>query len=119
MIKLSKLTLAVVVLLGPALSALADRGISKKSKAKVTLNISTPTTLRNSVSLNLRSGLRYTGSVLVNQHTLNNSMISNTLVSYQKGNTVYIIPYKQKVVMPDIKANGATGMKLMIKTKSH
>jgi len=115
MIKLSKILLVAVVLFGAALSALADRGIGKKSKSKVTLNISTPTILRNSVSLNLKSGLRYTGSSLVTQHTLNNSMISNTLVSYQKGNTVYIIPYKQKIVVPEVKP-GYTGMKLIIRS---
>jgi hypothetical protein len=115
MIKLSKILLVAVVLFGTTLSALADRGIGKKSKSKVTLNISTPTILRNSVSLNLRSGLRYTGSSLVNQRTLGNSMISNTLVSYQKGNTVYIIPYKQKVIMPEMK-QGYTGMKLIIRS---
>ena len=115
MIKLSKLTLLFAVLFSAALSALADRGISKKSKAKVTLNISTPTILRNSVSLNLKSGLRYTGSFLVNKGAINNSMISNTLVTYQKGNTVYIIPYKQKIIMPEIKP-GYTGMKLIIRS---
>ena len=115
MIKLSKLILVAVVLLSPTLSALADRGISKKSKSKVSLNISTPTILRNSVSLNLKSGLRYTGSFLVNQTNINNSMISNSLVTYQKGNTVYIIPYKQKIIMPEIKP-GYTGMKLIIRS---
>ena len=115
MIKLSKLTLLFAALLGMALSALADRGISKKSKSKVTLNISTPTILKNSVSLNLKSGLRYSGSMLLSQRTINNSMVSNTLVSYQKGNTVYIIPYKQKIVMPEIKP-GYTGMKLILRS---
>ncbi len=105
----------VIVLFGSALTALADRGIGKKSKSKVTLNISTPTLLRNSVSLNLKSGLKYTGSLLVNQQTMGTTMISNTLVTYQKGNTVYIIPYKQKVVMPEIR-QGYTGMKIIIRT---
>ena len=115
MIKLSKILLVAVVLFSTTLSVLADRGIGKKSKSKVTLNISTPTTLRNSVSLNLRSGLRYTGSSLLNQSTLGNTMIINTLVSYQKGNTIYIIPYKQKVIMPEVKP-GYTGMKLIIRS---
>ncbi|MBS1510416.1 MAG: hypothetical protein JST86_06240 [Bacteroidetes bacterium] len=116
MIKLSKLTLMAAVLLGTGLSALADRGISKKSKSKVTLNISTPTTLRNSVSLNLKTGLKYTGSFFVNQQYSGGSFINNSLVTYQKGNTVYIIPYKQKVVMPDIKPDGSTGMKINLKS---
>jgi len=114
--KLSKLLLVTSVLFGAALSAFADRGVAKKSKSKITLNISTPTTLKNSVSLNFKSGLRYSGSMLLGQHTINNSMItSNTLVSYQKGNTVYIIPYKQKIVMPEIKP-GYTGMKLILRS---
>lgn len=114
MIKISKTILLMAVLFGTTQSAMADRGIGKKSKSKVTLNISTPLTLRNSVSLNLKSGLRYTGSLSVTRKNLSGSMINNTLVTYQKGNTVYIIPYKQKIVMPEIKP-GYTGMKLIIR----
>jgi len=114
MIRISKLILVVAVLFGTIQSALADRGVGKKSKSKVTLNISTPTILRNSVSLNLKSGLRYTGSLSLNRQNTGNSMISNTLITYQKGNSVYIIPYKQKIVMPEIRP-GYTGMKLIIR----
>jgi hypothetical protein len=41
--------------------------------------------------------------------------MSTTLVSYQKGNTIYIIPYKQKIIMPEVKP-GYTGMKLIIRS---
>ena len=115
MIKLSKILLVGLVLFSTTLHALADRGIGKKSKSKVTLNISTPTTLRNSVSINLKSGLRYTGSFFTNKQTTGKLSMASTLVTYQKGNTIYIIPYKQKIVMPDIKP-GYTGMKLIIKS---
>jgi hypothetical protein len=115
MIKLSKLILVVAVLFSATLRALADRGIGRKStKSKVTLNISTSSTLRNSLSLNLKTGLKYTGSVFVNQKAFGNSIVSNSLITYQKGNTIYIIPYKQKVIMPEIKP-GYTGMKLIIR----
>ncbi len=107
--------LVAVVLCSTLQGALADRGIGKKSKSKVTLNISTPTILRNSLSLNTKFGLRYTGSVLLNQQTTGKTMLGNSLVTYQKGNTVYIIPYKQKVLVPEIKP-GYTGMKLVIRT---
>ncbi|MEI9956666.1 MAG: hypothetical protein WDM90_10280 [Ferruginibacter sp.] len=117
MIKLSKLLL-IAVLFGATYSALADGGIAKKSKSKVTLNISTPTILKNSVSLNLRAGLHYTGSYLINQNNFNRSMLSTTVVTYQKGNSVYIIPYKQKIVMPEVKA-GYTGMKLILRVPSN
>ena len=79
MIKLSKLILLVAVLFSTIQSALADRGIGKKSNAKITLNISTPGLLRNSVSINLKSGLRYSGSLFINKQLAGNSMINNTL----------------------------------------
>jgi hypothetical protein len=115
MIKISKLLLVAIVLFGATQSVLADRGIGKKSKSKVTLNINTPASLRNSVSLNLKSGLRYTGSVFLNKFTVGTSTISKTLITYQKGNTIYIIPYKQKIIMPEMRP-GYTGMKLIIKS---
>ena len=86
-----------------------------KNKAKVTLNITTPNTLRNSISLNLKSGLKYTGSLLVSQQVDGKSLLSNTLLTYQKGNTVYIIPHKQIIAVPEMK-QGYTGMKLIIKS---
>ena len=69
MMKKSKMILVVLMLSGIAFSALADKGIGKKNKTKVSLNISTSNSLRNSISLNLKSGLKYTGSLLVNQQT--------------------------------------------------
>jgi len=114
MIKIARILLVAVVLVSTLQSALADRGIGKKSKSKITLNISTPSILKNSISFNTRLGLRYSGSVLLNQQTSGNSMLSNSLLTYQKGNTVYIIPYKQKVIIPEIKP-GYTGMKLIIR----
>ena len=115
MLKNGKLLLVVVVLSGIAFSALVDKGIGKKNKVKVTLNITTPNTLRNSISLNLKSGLKYTGSLLVSQQVDGKSLLSNTLLTYQKGNTVYIIPHKQIIAVPEI-TRGYTGMKLIIKS---
>ena len=44
-------------------------------------------------------------------------MQNNSLITYQKGNTTYIIPYKQKVALPEIK-QGYTGIKLIIRSKN-
>lgn len=114
MMKITKLLLVVVVLISATLGALADRGIGKKSKNRIDLNISAPSSLRNAISLNIRSGLKYTGSLLLNQTYTNNNIFNNSLVSYQKGNTVYIIPYKQILTVPELK-EGYTGMKLIIR----
>lgn len=115
MLKKAKLILIVLMLSGIGFSAMADKGIGKKNKSKVTLNINTGNSLRNSISVNLKSGLKYTGSLLVNQQINSTSYLSNTLLTYQKGNTVYIIPHKQIIAVPEMK-QGYTGMKLIIKT---
>ena len=110
----TKIMLVAVLLFGTGFSSWADRGVGKKSKNKLELNISTPTTLKNSMFFNLRTGLKYTGSLLIRQQDLfSNSVFSNTLITYQKGNTVYIIPYKHIVAVPEI-SSGYTGMKIII-----
>jgi hypothetical protein len=115
MMSKAKIILIVLMLSGIGFSAMADKGIGKKNKSKVTLNINTGNSLRNSISVNLKSGLKYTGSLLVNQQINGTSYLSNTLLTYQKGNTVYIIPHKQIIAVPEMK-QGYTGMKLIIKT---
>ena len=112
--KITKMMLVMALLFCIAFSTLADRGIGKKSRNKVELNISTPSTLRSSLFLNLRSGLRYTGSLLSKQVTYTTSFFNTTLITFEKGNTVYIIPYKQVIAVPEIRS-GYTGMKLIIR----
>ncbi len=87
----------------------ADRGVGKK-KAKVTFNIKTPSSFSSSLNYNLRNGLKYTGSI-TNTFT---PSVTNTLVTYKKGSSIYIIPTKPKVIVADVK-QGYTGAKLIIK----
>ncbi len=115
MMKKAKLILVVFMLSSITYSALADKGIGKKTKSKITLNINTTNSLRNSISVNLKSGLKYTGSLLVNQRSDGKSILSNTLLTYQKGNTVYIIPHKQIIAIPEM-SQGYTGLKIIIKS---
>ncbi|MBK8610140.1 MAG: hypothetical protein IPL84_09375 [Chitinophagaceae bacterium] len=114
MTRKAKMILIVLMLSSIGFSAMADKGIGKKSKARVSLNINAGNSLRNSIALNLKTGLKYTGSLLVNQQVNGTSYLNNTLLTYQKGNTVYIIPHKQIFAVPDMK-QGYTGMKLIIK----
>ncbi|MEO6539593.1 MAG: hypothetical protein ABIN74_01330 [Ferruginibacter sp.] len=111
----ARMILIILMFSGIGFSAMADKGIGKKNKSKSSLNITTGNSLRNSISLNLKTGLKYTGSLLVNQQVSGNVLLKNTLLTYQKGNTVYIIPHKQIIAVPDVK-QGYTGMKLIIKS---
>jgi hypothetical protein len=113
MVRIAKILLTFVVLFSTSLSAWADRGIGKKSKARsFTLNIATPTTLRSSISLNLKSGLVYKGSTL---GSATGGSSARSIISYQKGNNVYVLPYKQKIAVPEVK-QGYAGLKLIIRS---
>jgi hypothetical protein len=87
--------------------AMADRGGKKKAtKPQVALNIAiVPGAFRTSIPFNFSSGLFYSGSFFTSQKVVGNSFMNNAIVTYEKGNTIYIIPYKQqKIQMPDYKA---------------
>jgi hypothetical protein len=118
MLRKAQIILAACVLLSIPPSALADRGASKKSKSKsgISLNIKTPVSLRNSISFNLKSGLTYKGSTLgTNTKSSFGLRLTTGTVSYQKGNTVYILPYKHKIAVPELR-QGYAGMKLIIRS---
>jgi hypothetical protein len=117
MCKTTKIVLLFVVLNGIMFTTLADRGVGK-SKRKVNLNsITNNLSYSKYLSLNLRTGLKYTGSLLYSTENSKRNLVYNTLVTYQKGNIIYIVPYKQKIIVPEIR-NGYTGMKLILKAKN-
>ena len=90
----------------------ADRGVSKK-KNKVVINIKTPNNFKTALNFNLKNGLKYTGSLIMNSVTAAPNSFNN-LITYQKGNSVYILPYKQKIFVADVH-QGFTGTKLIIR----
>jgi hypothetical protein len=114
MIKRSKIAAIVLLFCIVALVAVADRGGFGR-KNKIHFNIITLNTLKSSVAFNLKSGLTYKGNSVLNYQTIGNSVFANSIVSYQKGNTIYILPYKQKVIMPSY--TQASGYKLIIRSK--
>ncbi len=115
MSQITKSILILSILAGNMLVSFADRGIGRKSKNKISLNIPLNTSLKNSVSVNLKTGLKYKGSLLTGVQKEGSMVVSNNIVTYQKGCNVYIIPYKQKIIVPEIK-QGYAGMKLIIKS---
>lgn len=93
----------------------ADRGVFGKKKNKVQLNITTNSTLKKSIPFNLKSGLTFKGSSLLKTQQIGNSIFNTALISYKKGNTVYILPYKQRVLIPTYSPE--TGSKLVLRRK--
>lgn len=112
MTKYSKIVTVVLLACGVCLFTFADKGGFVK-KNKTQLNIKTSGNLKNSIPFNLKSGLVYKGSFLMNKQQIGNSIVSNTYISYRKGNTVYILPYKQKILIPEYSQKD--GYKLIIR----
>jgi hypothetical protein len=94
--------------------ASADRGGFVK-KSKTHLNIPVQGTLKNSIAFNLRSGINYKGSFLQNTQRVGNAFFSDAFISYKKGNTIYILPYKQKILIPEYTQKD--GYKLIIRPR--
>ncbi|MEO7444629.1 MAG: hypothetical protein ABIT96_10220 [Ferruginibacter sp.] len=112
----AKFLLIAVFFSGAMLTGFADRGISKKTVPGTVLHIATdsPGTL---VTLNLKTGLKYRGSLLSGVTAINSTSFTyNSYVKFQKGNTIYLLPYKQRVVVPEVR-QGYTGLKLIFKSK--
>jgi len=112
--KYSKIALVILFFCGIYFIASADRGgFVKKNKTR--LNITTEGNLKNSIAFNLKSGISYKGSFLLNQQQIGNTIISNTFISYKKGNTIYILPYKQKFIIPEYTQQD--GYKIIIRSR--
>jgi hypothetical protein len=112
MTKYSKIVTVLLLVCGVCVFAFADRGGFVK-KNRTQLNIKTNGNLKNSIPFNLKSGLTYRGSFLTDQEQIGNSLVSDAYISYKKGNTVYILPYKQKILIPEY--NQKDGYKLIIR----
>lgn len=110
MSKITKIVLLCAILNGIMFTSLADRGVGNTKKTVATNNF------KASISLNLKTGLKYKGSLLTGVSSNKTGLTTNNLVTYQKGNTIYVVPHKQKMIVPEVK-QGYTGMKLIIKPK--
>ena len=113
--KISKIGFILVLIVSISIMAIADRGGFGRKKSKVQLNISMLSTLKKSIPFNLKSGLTFRGSKLLNTQQIGSTWYNTTLLSYKKGNTIYILPYKQKILIPNYSPE--SGYKLIIRRK--
>jgi hypothetical protein len=99
--RLMRQTLASVLLVAVVGLAFASKGGGgdKKSNNKIPLKTSF-TPIRTTGTFTLKAGPSYTGSFLLGQEKTKNSISFNSLVTYQQGNSIFIIPYTYKVNTP-------------------
>ena len=97
--RLLKRKLATAVLVTVSLAAFAtlgDGGGSKKNTRSF-----------NSKSFSLKSTYNYRGNAVFSTPCTNKFITLNTVVTYQKGNSTYILPMKRKILLDKVKFNPA------------
>jgi hypothetical protein len=85
------LTLAVSAI--SSFAVLGDKGKTPKNRSL--LSNESLTVIRGSFSL--KSNYNFRGSQVINPGQKNEYINLNTVVTYQKGNTTYIVPLKKKI----------------------
>lgn len=94
--KLTRLTLVSVLMIVVVALAFASKGSGGgKKKTPAFKNDFVP--IRTTTGFTLRAGAMYTGSHTFSVEKTDKVFSFNTVVTYQKGNTIYILPYKYKV----------------------
>jgi hypothetical protein len=115
--KISIYTFIVVVFSLAASIALADRGtFGRKDKKKVAvLDFAHTGSLRNAILSNLRAGFVFKGTQTISQQRTAAGIVNNSIMSFKRGNTMYVLPLRHKIIMPEY--NKATGYKLVLRSR--
>lgn len=97
--------------------AFASKG-GDKNKKRNTTNLKTDfVPIRISTAFALKNGFTYTGSHIFSMQKENSTFSLNSIVTYQKGNTTFIVPYKYKVNASTINITPAKGNLQMLDVK--
>ena len=97
--RIAKHTLKLVVAtlcLGIAGLAFSSMGGEKRKKSTKTIGTEF-VPLKTSSGFTLKAGIPYKGSMILSQQKTSGLVRYNSLVTYQKGNTTYIVPLNHRV----------------------
>lgn len=96
--------LATLVLLTASVAAFATLGDGGKKGKKQTQSVLLPYSAKN---FSLRSNYNYRSNHLFNAPAKKEFIMLNPMITYQKGNSVYVLPLKKAPLMGKIKFNPA------------
>jgi hypothetical protein len=99
--KLMRKTIVCVLMIAVVGLTFASKGGGgdKKSSNKIPLKTEF-VPIRTTGTFTLKAGPSYAGSFLLGQEKTKSYISINSLVTYQKGNSIFIIPYTYKVNTP-------------------
>jgi len=112
---ISALMLAVV---GLAFASKGGGGDKKSNNAPLKTSF---VPIRTTNSFTLKAGPAYSGSFLLGQERTKTSISFSTLVTYEKGNSIFVLPYKYRVNMPSMMdGSSKTNLQLLdLRIKMH
>jgi hypothetical protein len=103
-----KIVTAVLITASVASFATLGEGGKKSTRSTERSLLSNKSYTYSSRGFSLRSGYNYRGSnILINPSAGKYFTLNTTVVTYQKGNTTYILPLKRKIILDKIKFNPA------------
>ena len=103
---LQKKVAVIVILLASTFGAFATLGDGKGKPRQKSL-LTRTVEFKNPGVFSLKSTYDFRGNHIINEEK-NQFLFINTTVTYQKGNTTYILPLKRKVILDKIKFNPAS-----------
>ncbi|HEY9363941.1 MAG TPA: hypothetical protein VIQ00_11800 [Chitinophagaceae bacterium] len=96
----------ITLMIASTFCAFATLGDGKgKNKQQSLLSVKKTNVIPGTFSLN--SGYDYRGNHIINEQK-NSFIYLNTTITYQKGNTTYILPLKRKVLLDKIKLTSSS-----------
>lgn len=95
-----KKTIISCTMIGAVALALASSGGGNGKKATAPRHAAF-TPIRTTNGFTLKAGPSYTGSQIFSKVRSKNYITYNTVVTYQKGNTVIILPHQARITTPD------------------
>ncbi len=105
---ISTLMIAVVGL------AFASKGGGGEKKNANSIPLKTNfTPIRTTNGFTLKAGPSYTGSYVLGTEKKANYVSFNTLITYEKGNSVYIMPYRYKINTAVYLHNSGSNLRLL------
>ena len=97
-----KIKAVTVVLIAVSVAAFASLGEGNSSRELRTVKLLTPKPAYNYKNFSLKSSFNYRGNKVFSMHR-NEYVMMNTVVSYKKGNSTYLVPMKKKVILDKVK----------------
>ena len=120
--KLMRKVLVSTLLIAVVGLTFASKGGGGEKKKDNSIPLKTNfTPIRTTNGFTLKTGPTYTGSYLLGQEKTDNYISFHTLITYQKGNSIYIMPYKYKMNTSSVYLNnsGSNLQLLDLRIKMH